>query len=120
VTEILKETRDFTTTRGASAEERQLTVDGATRELPGQFERSASVLNGLSTLTEFKRPDDWFERLPDRYGATTAADMDAAVRRVIDPARLTFVVVGDAAVVKPQLDKLGLPVEVITAPPAAK
>jgi ribose 5-phosphate isomerase len=46
--------------------------------------------------------------------------MDAAVRRVIDPARLTFVVVGDAAVVKPQLDKLGLPVEVITAPPAAK
>ena len=120
VTEILKETRDFTTTRGASAEERQLTVDGATRELPGQFERSASVLNGLSTLTEFKRSDDWYERLPERYGAMTAADMDAAVRKAVDPSRLTFVVVGDAAVVKPQLDKLGLPVEVIAAPPAAK
>jgi zinc protease len=120
ITEILKETRDFTTTLGATAEERQLTIDGATRELPGQFERSASVLNGLSTLTEFKRPDDWFERLPERYGAMTAADMDAAVRRVIDPARLTFVIVGDAAVVKPQLDQLGLPVEVIAAPPAAK
>jgi predicted Zn-dependent peptidase len=120
VTEILKETRDFTTTRGASAEERQLTVDGATRELPGQFERSAAVLNGLSTLTEFKRSDDWYERLPERYGAMTAADMDAAVRKAVDPSRLTFVVVGDAAVVKPQLDKLGLPVEVIAAPPAAK
>jgi predicted Zn-dependent peptidase len=120
VTEILKETRDFNTSRGAPAEERQLTVDGATRELPGRFERSAAVLNGLSTLTEYNRPDDWYERLPDRYGAMTAADMDAAVRKVIDPARLTFVVVGDAAVVKPQLDKLGLPVEVIAAPPAAK
>lgn len=120
ITEILKETRDFTTTRGATAEERQLTVDGATRELPGQFERSAAVLNGLSVLTEFKRADDWYERLPERYGAMTAADMDAAIRKAVDPSRLTFVVVGDAGVVKPQLDKLGLPVEVIAATPAAK
>ncbi|MCA6318837.1 hypothetical protein, partial [Phenylobacterium sp.] len=69
---------------------------------------------------EFNRPDDWYERLPERYGAMTAADMDSAVRRVIDPSRMTFVVVGDASVVRPQLDKLGLPVEVIAAPPAAK
>lgn len=118
ISEILKETRDFTTTRGATAEERLLTVEGATRELPGQFERSAAVLNGLSTLTEYKRPDDWYERLPERYGAMTATDMDAAVRRAVDPSRLLFVVVGDASVVKPQLDRLGLPVEVIAAPPA--
>jgi predicted Zn-dependent peptidase len=120
ITEILKETRDFTSSRGTTPEERGLTVEGATRELPGQFERSAAVLNGLSTLTEFKRADDWYERLPERYGAMTAADMDAAVRMAVNPSRLTFVVVGDAAVVKPQLDKLGLPVEVIAAPPAAK
>lgn len=120
VSEILKDIREFTGARGTSGEERDLTVEGATRELPGQFERSASVLNGLSVLTDFSRPDDWYERLPARYGAMTAADMDAAVRRAIDPSRLTFVVVGDASVVRPQLDKLGLPVEVITAPPAAK
>ncbi|MCA3715858.1 pitrilysin family protein [Phenylobacterium sp.] len=120
ISEIVKEIRDFTTNRGTTAEERQLTIEGATRELPGQFERSASVLNGIATLTEFNRPDDWYERLPERYGAMTAADMDLAVRRVIDPSRLTFVVVGDASVVRPQLDKLGLPVDVIAAPPAAK
>jgi ribose 5-phosphate isomerase len=50
----------------------------------------------------------------------TAAEMDGAVRRAVDPSRLTFVVVGDASVVKPQLDKLGLPVEVIASPPAGK
>lgn len=120
ITEILKETREFTTTRGTTGEERQLTVDGATRELPGQFERSAAVLNGLATLAEFKRPDDWYVRLPERYGAMTAADMDSAVRRAIDPSRLTFVVVGDASVVKPQLDRLGLPVEVVPAAAPAK
>ena len=120
ISEIMKEIRDFTANRGTTAEERQLTIEGATRELPGQFERSASVLNGIATLTEFNRPDDWYERLPERYGAMTAADMDLAVRRVIDPSRLTFVVVGDASVVRPQLDKLGLPVEVIASAPAAK
>ena len=120
ISELLKDVRDFTTTRGTTAEERLLTVDGATRELPGTFEGSAAVLTGLSKIAEFNRPDDWYERLPERYGTMTAAEMDGAVRRAIDPSRLTFVVVGDASVVKPQLDKLGLPVEVIAAAPAGK
>ena len=35
---------------------------------------------------------------------------------MIDPNALVFVVVGDAAQVRPQLDKLGMPIEVIEAP----
>ena len=120
ISEILRETRDFTSQRGTTAEERQLTVEGATRELPGQFERGAAVLNGLSALADFGRPDDWYERLADRYAAMTAADMDGAVRRLVDPRGLTFVVVGDVSLVRPQLDRLGLPVEVIMAAPAVK
>jgi ribose 5-phosphate isomerase len=43
----------------------------------------------------------------------TPADLDAAARKVIDPKALVWVVVGDAAKVRPQLDGLGLPVEVV-------
>jgi len=41
--------------------------------------------------------------------------VDAAARAAIDPSRFVWVVVGDAAVVRPQLEALGLPVEVRSA-----
>jgi predicted Zn-dependent peptidase len=81
----------------------------APRELPGAFETSASVLDGLVKIVQFQRPDDYYTRLAIRYPTLTAADLDKAARAAIDPAKLTWVVVGDAAKVKPQLDKLGLP-----------
>ena len=50
-------------------------------------------------------------RLPQRYRAMTAASLDSAARTAIDPRRLLWVVVGDAKLVRPQLEGLGLPVE---------
>ena len=44
----------------------------------------------------------------------TAAQMDQAAREAINPDRLIWVVVGDAKLVKPQLDAVGLPVEMGT------
>jgi len=66
------------------------------------------------------RPDDYPETVAARTNALTAAQMDAAVRAALDPSRFVWVVVGDASVVKPQLDALGLPVEVRSAAPAAQ
>ncbi len=41
----------------------------------------------------------------------TADAMTQAFNGKVDPAKITWFVVGDAAKVKPQLDALGLPVE---------
>jgi len=41
------------------------------------------------------------------------AGVNQALRAAIKPDAFTYVVVGDAAKVKPQLDKLGVPVEVM-------
>ena len=53
--------------------------------------------------------------LPARYRAHTAADLDQAARAAIDPKGLTWVVVGDAAKVRPQLEKVGMPIQAIQA-----
>ena len=52
--------------------------------------------------------------MADRYRGMTASQLDQAARRMIDPSKITWVVVGDAAKVRPQLQKLGLPVETMT------
>jgi hypothetical protein len=43
----------------------------------------------------------------------TGTVLDTAARRVIDPSKIVWVVVGDAAKVRPQLTGLGLPIEVV-------
>ncbi len=63
----------------------------------------------------YRRPDNYYELLADKYRALTQTGLDQAMRAAIDPNSFTWVVVGDAAKVKPQLDKLGIPVEVIQA-----
>jgi hypothetical protein len=64
----------------------------------------------------FDRPDDYYDTLPGKYRALTPAAADAAIRRAVDPKGFTWIVVGDAAKIRPQLDKLGMPIEVVEAP----
>src|SRR5690606_22371434 len=98
-------------------------VNGNVRELPGQFETSGAVLTGLMNIVKYQRPFDYYEHLADKYRAFSAADIDAVARENFVEDELVFVVVGDAAIVQPQLESLGLPVEVraverILGPPA--
>ena len=48
------------------------------------------------------------------------ATLDATARRYINPNNFVWVVVGDAAVVRPQLERLGLPIEVVQPQGAAR
>lgn len=106
----------FVGTSGVTPVELQRTVNGATRSLPGEFEQSGAVLSALQTIVLFGRPDDYYQRLPERYRTLTAAQLDQAARAALDPKSMRWVVVGDAKLVRPQLDKLGLPVEIVTPP----
>jgi zinc protease len=105
----------FVTTKPMTETEFGLAINGAMLQLPGQFETSQAVLGAMQTNDLFKRPDDYYATITTRYRAMTLPELRAAAARTIDPAKMTWVVVGDAAKVKPQLDTLGLPVEVVPA-----
>ena len=109
---------DFLTTRGVTAEELERTMNGNIRELPGSFETAGDVLGGITSIINLKRPDNYYATLAEKYRTVTAPSIDATGRAAIDPAKLIFVVVGDAKLVRPQLDGIGLPVEEIAAPAA--
>lgn len=103
--------KEFLTVKGVNEEERQRTINNQIRSLPGSFETSNDLLGALVTMDTLHRPDDYYTRLPARYRAMTAAELDAAARSMIHPDELVWVVVGDAKIVGPQLARLGLPVE---------
>jgi predicted Zn-dependent peptidase len=105
--------REFLTTKGVTDEELSRNLANRVSQLPGQFETSVSVLSAMQTNALYGRPDNYYELLAGKYGAQTKASLDAALRGAVDPNGFVWVVVGDASKVKPQLAKLGLPVEEI-------
>ncbi|MDQ8029218.1 MAG: pitrilysin family protein [Brevundimonas sp.] len=101
----------FLETDGVSPTELERTINGNTRSLAGGFETSAQILGALRSNALYGRPDNYQTTLASRTRALTAAQMDAAARRDIHPDQFVWVVVGDASVVRPQLEALGLPIE---------
>lgn len=112
---LLEQINSFNSTTGVSEAEHVRTINGNIRQLPGSFETAGAVLGALRSNQLYRRPDNYWESVASRYRGMSAASMDTAARAVIDPSRFVWVVVGDASVVRPQLQGLGLDVEVIPA-----
>jgi predicted Zn-dependent peptidase len=110
---LQQQLRNFLTKSGTTAEELTRTISGAVRELPGSYETSDAVMAAMIQNSLYDRPDDYQSTLASRYRAMTAADLDRAARSALSPDRFLWVVVGDASQVRPQLEKLGLPIEVM-------
>ncbi|MFD1106122.1 M16 family metallopeptidase [Sphingobium olei] len=108
---VRKDMNDYLTTKGTTETERNQTINSQILSLPGSFETSSDLLSAMMRNDLIGRPDDYYETLPKTYRAMTAADFDKAARDAINPDRLIWVVVGDAKLVRPQLDAVGLPVE---------
>jgi len=106
----------FLSAKGVTEEERERTVANSVNRLPGQFETSGAVLGAMMTMDVLGRPDNYYETLAPKYRAQTVASLDQAARSAIDPKGFTWIVAGDAAKVRPQLEKLGIPIEVVEAP----
>ena len=112
---MMADMNEFLKTKGISAQELERTVNNRTLSLAGNFETSEDVLTGLQSIDLYGWPDDYYETLAARYRGMNIAQLDQAARQVLDPSKLVWVVVGDAAKVRPQLDQLGLPIEVMQA-----
>ena len=106
---------EFLTTKGITKPEFDRTITDAISSLPGNFETSGAVLDAMKENDLYRRPDDYYATLPQKYRAFTVGQLDAAARAALDPKRFVWIVVGDASKVRGQLDSVGLPVEVIPA-----
>ncbi|HEX7874112.1 MAG TPA: pitrilysin family protein [Sphingobium sp.] len=112
---------EFLGPKGVTADEFGRIVGGAIARLPGRFETTGSVLGQMRDDAQSGRPFDFVETLAARYKALTPQKLDAAARSVLDPAKFSWVVVGDRATVLLQLQSLGLPVtEIDTSGKPAK
>ena len=112
VVALREQTALFLGDSGVTEEELARITASNIASLPGQFETSGAVLGGIRQNVELGRPMDYYETLSERYRGQTRASLDSAIRGALDPENFVWVIVGDADVVGPQLDKAGIDYEV--------
>jgi predicted Zn-dependent peptidase len=113
ITALNQQITDLLGAKGVTDEELGRLVSNNVNTLPGRFETSTAVLNAMISNSLLGRPDDYQEQLATRYRGLTQASIDQALRGAIDPRGFSWVVVGEAAKVRPQLEKLGMPIQEI-------
>jgi zinc protease len=85
--------------------------DSQVYSLPGQFETNSGVGASLAETYMFDLPADYWRGLPDQFRRVTAAQVQAAADKYLQPEGLKVIAVGDRAKILPQLEalKLGQP-----------
>jgi zinc protease len=108
---IRSDVRAFLTTAPITQSERDIAIEHRIHGLPGSLASSADLIDAMKENDTFKRPDDYYTRIADRLSAMTADRFNATARSYVDPDRLVWLIVGDAAKVRPQLVSLGVVAE---------
>ena len=84
-------------------------------QLPRAFETTDSVAASLEQMFVYDLPENYFSTYTDRVKAVTAADVQRAAERYIQPDKFAIVVVGDRKQIEPGIAALKLgPIRVVT------
>ncbi len=82
---------------------------------PGQFETTGDLARKLEELVVYSLPDDTFSSFISSLGAVTAADVQKAAARYVQPDRMAVVVVGDRKVIEGPIRLLNLgPINIVS------
>jgi zinc protease len=104
--EIMREYEDFVSSRPATDEEVDRVKLNRTRSLPGTFATNRGFLSSIISSDSYGLPFDYAETRAERIGAVTTEDVNESALGVIDPAKLTWVVIGDLAQIEDKVRSL--------------
>ena len=75
---------------------------------PIRYETTDAIAGAIANLVVYGLGDDWLDTYRDRVRAVSIADVQRAARTHLHPEALQVVVVGDPAVVREPLERLGI------------
>ena len=82
------------------------------QSLPGMFETTPEAAASIGQLFVHNLPLNYYHELPDEIERISASDVHRAARAYLMPENAVIVAVGNRDRIQPELEKLGLPIEV--------
>lgn len=115
ILEALREIRDISSTRPATADELSLGFATVSKGYPRGFETATQVARSVAQLALHGLPDSYFEDFIPRLAQVTRDDVSRVAARHLDVDRMTTLIVGDLDKMARSLPDLGLgPHQVLT------
>lgn len=105
--EIMKEFKAITGDKPVTKEEFDRTKNNGVLQLPGRWETNAAVRGSLDEIVKYGLPDDYFKNYDKNFRSLTLEEVQKLTKKVIQPANLTWFVVGDKAKIMDGLKELG-------------
>jgi zinc protease len=93
--EIKREFEDFVSTRPATTNEIDRIKLNRTRSIPGTFATNGGFLSSIISSDSYNLPYDYAETAAARIQSVTVDGVNERARSIIEPDKLTWVVVGD-------------------------
>jgi zinc protease len=115
VKEILNEVEGMLQ-KEVTPEELELAKASISRSLPALFETSRRTVETVGELYVYDLPANYYEGLPARIGALTAAEVFEATKKHLEPDQIIITAVGDREAIQQQLAPLELGTIVVRAP----
>ncbi|GAB3788207.1 M16 family metallopeptidase [Dyella agri] len=116
IAETLKEARAIVGDKPVTEAEIGNIRDMRVRALPGAYETSDAVLGTVTKIVKFGWPDDYVQTLKTRIEGVTPATAETALKEVVKPEAMTWVIVGDLRKIEQPVRALGIgDVEVLDA-----
>jgi zinc protease len=94
--------------KAVTPEELELAKESISRSLPALFETSRRTVGTVGELYVYDLPADYYEGLPARIDALTAAEVFEATKKHLDVDQMIIVTVGDREAIQEQLAPLEL------------
>ncbi|MCF2861608.1 pitrilysin family protein [Pseudoalteromonas sp. Cnat2-41] len=106
--EILKELNGYIGEQPATQEELDKVVANKIAKLPGRYEKKRSLLNALADAYDNGRDVSYLEKYPQLVEQPDTQAIAKQAQSLIKPKQLTWVIVGDVAKIKEQIESLNL------------
>jgi zinc protease len=108
IQEMLRELRDLPGTRPATDKEIRFAKDTLVRSLPGGNETAEQVAGSYADILTYGLPDTYFNDFVGEVEGLTPPQLRAAATELVHPDSLTWVIVGDLAVIEAGVRKLDI------------
>jgi zinc protease len=105
--EIKREIEAYLSDRPPTPEEVATSKRRSTLTLPGRWETARSVAGDIQRLVRFDLPDDYWDSYAERVSELDADTVIAAAHETLRPEDMTWVIVGDLELIRPQLESEG-------------
>lgn len=105
--EIMTELTAYTGNKPATKEEFEKTRNNEILSLPGQWETMNAVEGSIANIVRYDLPDDYYQTYAGEVQGLELGQVQKLANEIIDPSRMTWLVVGDSKKIMEEIKALG-------------